>query len=223
MMPTLQLLGQSLAGVLLIVLGVSFGYKFFQASMFGKVTYWAGLEKVHWLFVPVTVFLTPVFVHTPAKENNLIKTRTAGWVHLFWGPIFFLTSLMLMVSGADLLKLPGTQAMNWLLTGGRSDIPPAITYQPPPPGALKLGEYKFPFLKRVRRTVFKLITADVFLDEKKKANPFDDSKKIKLWEEDEDDRREDELDRIKAEQQRAAQEQAAHPTPTPAPTPGRKK
>jgi len=221
MMPTLQLFGQSLAGVLLIILGASFGYKFYQASMFGKVNYWIGLEKVHWLFIPLTVFLTPVIVHTPPKDSNLIKTKTAGWVHLFWGPIFFLTSLMLVVSGADMLKLPGTQVMNWLLTGGRPDIPPAITYQPPAPGTLRLGEYKFPILKRMRRTFFKLITSEVFLDEKKKANPFDDSKKIKLWEEDDEDRREDELDRIKAEQQKAAQEQAAHPTP--APTPGRKK
>jgi hypothetical protein len=196
---TLQIFGSSLAGVLLMLLGVSFAYKFYQAALMGKVNYWAGLENVHWIFHPITVFITPLFVHTAPKETNLIKTRTAGWVHLLFGPFFFLTSLMMLVSGADMLHLPGTEAMNFVLTCGNPNIPRAITYQPP-------FTYKFPILKKARRTMFKLLTGDIYLDKNKKMNPFDDSKRIKLWDEDEEDIKEDEMDRAKEAQQAAQQE-----------------
>lgn len=212
MLPYLQTIGHALGGVLLFALGLSFGYKFIQASFMGRVNYWGGLERVHWLFHPVTMFVTPLFVHAAPRENNLIKTRTAGYVHLVWGPFFFFISLMLMVSGADYLGLPGTDVMNFVLTCGRKDIPPAITYEPP-------FTYKFPILKKARRTVFRMLTSDIYLDKNKTMNPFDDSKKVKLWEEDDEDRKEDELDRLrqaqkeppKGLQQQQAQPQQAHP------------
>lgn len=208
MMPILQTFGACLAGIILMILGISYGYKFFQAALMGKVNYWSGLEKVHWIFHPITIFVTPLFVHTAPKETNLIKSRTAGWVHLLFGPFFFLTSLMLLVSGADMLHLPGTDVMNFVLTcGGRKDIPQAIVYQPP-------FTYKFPILKKARRTLIRLLTGDIYLDKSKQMNPFDDSKKIKLYEEDEDDLREDELDRQKAAQKAA--EDAAKQAPPPA-------
>ena len=53
MLPYLQTIGKALGGVLLIALGLSFGYKFFQASCMGCVNYWSGLEKIHWLFIPI--------------------------------------------------------------------------------------------------------------------------------------------------------------------------
>jgi hypothetical protein len=113
----------------------------------------------------------------------------------------------MMVSGADYIGLPGTQFMNFVLTCGRSDIPPAITYQPP-------FTYKFPILKKARRTLLKLVTSDIYMDKKQQLNPFDDSKKIKLWEEDEEDRQEAEQERLKAERDaalKAAQQQQPPP------------
>ncbi|MBX9688748.1 MAG: hypothetical protein K2X27_18720 [Candidatus Obscuribacterales bacterium] len=168
MMPILH----TVAGILLMALGLSYGYKFFIASLMGKVNYWAGLEAFgvwnlfSWIFIPMTILVTPLFVHTAPKETNLIKSRTAGWVHLFWGPVFFMLSLLFLVSGADFLGLPGTQFMNLVLTGGRPDVPPAITYQPP-------FTYKFPILKRARKTVFKILTADIKRDKSKSLNAFE--------------------------------------------------
>jgi hypothetical protein len=209
-MPYLTNIGHVLGGILLMVLGLSFGYKFIEASFMGRVNYWGGLEKVHWLFHPITMFFTPFFVHTKPKDTNLIKTRTAGYVHLVWGPLFFLLSLMLMVSGADFLSLPGTAVMNFVLTCGRHDIPQAIVYQPPPANGM-LGTYKFPILKKARRTVFRLLTADIYMDKKKVLNTFEREGKdtrgftgSKLV-----DPEEEEEDRIEAEQERLRQQQQA--------------
>lgn len=166
--PALKVVG----GFLIFLLGLSFAYKFYLASFYGKVNYWSGLEAFgvwnmfSWIFIPLTVLVTPLFVHTPPRENNLIKSRTAGWIHLFWGPIFFLLSLLFVVAGADFMGLPGTQFMNLVLTCGRTDVPPAITYQPP-------FTYKFPILKKARRTIFKILTADIYMDKKKSLNAFE--------------------------------------------------
>ena len=208
----LQSIGHVLFGLFLIVLGISFGWKFIQASFLGKVNYWGGIEKVHWLFHPITIFVTPIFVHTPPSAKNLIKTRQAGYVHLFWGPIFFLTSLMLLVSGADFLGLPGTSAMNFVLTCGRSDIPPAITYQPP-------FTYKFPILKKARKTVIRLLTADILFKDKDKTTNLYSIKGYKpdtLIEEDEEDRQEA-ADMERKRQLFLQQQQAQHPQTAPVP------
>lgn len=190
-----------IGGILLFALGLSYGYKFFLASFLGKMHYWAGLEAFGWYFIPMTILITPLFVHTPPKETNLIKSRTAGWVHLFWGPVFFLLSLMMMVAGADFMGLPGTKFMNMVLTFGRTDVPPAITYQPP-------FTYKFPILKKARRTVFKLLTADIYFDKRKSLNAFEQGGRdvseysgAKLEDEEEEDRREAEEERQRALQQ----------------------
>lgn len=150
-------------GVLLICLGLIYAYKFFEASVFGKYTYWDGLRPFGWYFIPLTILVTPLLAIGKPSEKNLIRTKNAGWVHLIWGPAFFLLSLMMLVAGADFLKLPGTQLMNTVLTCGRHDIPPAITYQPP-------FTYKFPLLKKARKTVFKILTADIKTDKSKAIN-----------------------------------------------------
>lgn len=192
---------KTLGGAFLFVLGLSYGYKFFLSAIQGKVDYWAGLESFGWYFVPMTVLITPLLVHTPARDTNLIKTKTAGWVHLFWGPVFFLLSLMMMVAGADFMGLPGTKFMNMVLTFGRTDVPPAITYQPP-------FTYKFPILKKARRTVFKILTADIQFDKKKSLNAWEQNGRdvrefsgAKLEDEEEEDRREAEEERQRALQQ----------------------
>lgn len=173
-----------------MVLGIFYGYKFFLASFMGKMHYWAGLEAFGWYFVPMTVFVTPLLCFTAPSEKNLIKTRTAGWVHLFWGPVFFLLSLMMLVAGADFMGLEGTRFMNLVLTCGRTDVPPAITYQPP-------FTYKFPILKKARKTIFRLLTQDIYMDKKKSLNAWEKSGKdlsnydgSRIEDEDEEDRAE---------------------------------
>ena len=159
-------------GFLLIVLGFSYAIKFYQASFYGKVAYWSGLEAFgiwnffSWIFIPITNFLTPLLVHGQAKETNLIKIKTAGWIHLFWGPVFFLLSLMFVVAGADFMGLPGTRFMNFVLTCGNPAVPPAITYSPP-------FTYKFPILKKARKQLIKILTVNI---------PVDKSKTLNAWE-----------------------------------------
>ena len=70
---------------------------------------------------------------------------------------------MMLVAGADFMHLPGTQVMNFVLTAGRPGIPPAITYQPP-------FTYRFPLLKKARKTVFRILTADIKTDKSKSIN-----------------------------------------------------
>ena len=209
MLPWIKMFG----GALLFILGLSFGYKFIQASFVGRMTYWAGLEAFGWYFAPLTILVTPLFVHTPPKETNLIRTKTAGWIHLIWGPAFFLLSLMMLVAGADFMgqaagdnSAPGTKVMNLVLTCGRPDVPPAIVYQPP-------FTYKFPILRKARRTMFKLLTADIYMDKKKTLNQFErEGRDVrgfgggKLESEEEEEYREQEEERKKALQQ----QQQAH-------------
>lgn len=189
-------------GAMLFILGISYGYKFVIASFVGKMNYWAGLEAFGWYFAPLTILVTPLFVHTPPKETNLIRTKSAGWVHLVWGPVFFLLSLMMMVAGADFMgqavgnnTAPGTKVMNFVLTCGNPSVPPAIVYQPP-------FTYKFPILRKARRTVFKLLTSDIYMDKSKTLNQFEkegrDVREFgggKLESEEEEDAREAEEER----------------------------
>ncbi|MBY0358945.1 MAG: hypothetical protein K2W82_13150 [Candidatus Obscuribacterales bacterium] len=153
--PALQMVG----GAVVFIIGAIYAYKFFQAAIFGKVNYWAGLEQFGWYFAPLTTFITPLFCFTPDNGKSLIRTRHAAWVHLLWSPVFFLLGLAFMVAGADFMGLPGSSAMNAILTLGRNDVPPAITYAPP-------FSYKFPFLKKVRKSLFKLVTTDIPWDKK---------------------------------------------------------
>ena len=167
--PELQDPLQIAGGVLLMALGCSYAYKFFQASVFGKYLYWDGLRPFGWYFAPLTMFITPLMVHGKPSEKNLLKSKSAGWVHLFWGPAFFLASLMCLVSGADLAHLNGSQAMNFIVTcGNRPDIPPAITYSPP-------FNYRFPLLKKAGKKVFKILTADIKTDKSKSINALERS------------------------------------------------
>ena len=208
-------------GFLLIMLGFSYGYKFYQASFYGRVAYWSGLEDFgvwnlfSWVFIPITNFLTPLLVHGQSKESNLIKTKTAGWIHLFWGPVFFLLSLLFVVAGADFMGLPGTRLMNIVLTCGNPAVPPAITYSPP-------FTYKFPILKKARKQLFKILTADIYVDKNKSLNAWEKRGDIDLKEysggklDEEDD--EEEIQEKEAARQRAmmeAQQQRGVPASTP--------
>ncbi len=120
-------------GLLVLVLGCSFAYKCFQAAVLGKMTYWSG-------FLPLSVF-SPLFTHLPAAKNSLVKETSGLWVHLLMGPIFFIISILMLCAGADLVGLPGTDSLNYIINGGDQDAPLAVTYD-------KRYTFRFPFLVR---------------------------------------------------------------------------
>jgi hypothetical protein len=142
---------QVLLAILCLALGVSFAWKCIQAVFLGKVTYWSG-------FLPISL-ISPLFIHLPPGKNSLIKTTQSWWVHVTAGPIFFLVGLVLIATGADQLGMPGTDSINDILTLGRSDVPPAITFN-------KQDGYRFPIFVHAGDTVVKLLTQPVMTNEK---------------------------------------------------------
>jgi hypothetical protein len=143
-----------------------YAIKFWMASVFGKTDYWQGLEPFGWWFKPFTILITPFFCWTQASEKKLIRTMTGAWIHLYWGPVFFLASLMFMVAGADFMGLPGSSFMNTVLTFGGRTGKAAIVYTPP------FG-YKFPILKKARKVVFKFLTQDIYEDKSQSLNSWE--------------------------------------------------
>ncbi len=139
----------------LITLGISFGYKCVIATFVGRSSYWSG-------FLPVGI-VSPLFIHLPAGKNSLIKPVQGWWVHVLLGPIFFLCSLLCLASGADLVGLPGTQTVNFIMTFGREDVPPAITFS-------KGEGFKFPIVKRVQTALFKAVTKPVLEEQAERDN-----------------------------------------------------
>lgn len=153
-------------GFALFCLGLSFAWKFFQAAFLGKVAYWSGLEKFGFLFAPITLFISPLLCHLPYDpRKGLIQERQQLWVHLFFGPIFFMAALMCMTSGSDLMGLQGSKSLNLVLTLGRTDVPQCIVYSPP-------FNYRFPFAKKALKTVLKAMTIKV-PEDKSQGNAFE--------------------------------------------------
>ena len=109
------------AGALLIVLGLSFVYKGWQATVMGRCHYWSG-------FLPFTL-ISPWFIHIPPKENSLVKTREGLLCHMFIGPLLFLTAVFCLILGFDMVNLKGmgTEAANFILSAGNSSKPTSIT------------------------------------------------------------------------------------------------
>lgn len=161
-------------GFALFVLGISFAWKFVQAAFSGKVEYWAGLQHFGFLFSPITLFISPLFCHLPYNPNNsLIQMRQSLWVHLVFGPVFFIAALMCMCSGADLMGIPGSNSLNYVLTCGRSDVPPFILYSPPPETALfDMGQYRFPFVKKATKTILRFVTTVIPTNKKDSYNAY---------------------------------------------------
>lgn len=142
-------------GFSLFCLGVSFAWKFFNAAFLGKVAYWSGLEKFGFLFAPITLFISPMVIHLPYDtKKSLIHERQQLWVHLVFGPVFFVAALMCLTSGSDLMGLPGSTSLNTVLTLGRHDVPACIVYSPP-------FTYRFPFAKKATKVILKALTTKV--------------------------------------------------------------
>lgn len=161
------------SGFAILVLGLSFAWKFYQAAFLGRVAYWTGLEKFGFLFAPITLFISPMLCHLPYDpERSLIQERQQLWVHLFFGPVFFVSALMCMTSGFDLMNLPGSQSLNTILTLGRRDIPQCIVYTPPGEKQL-IGQYKFPFVKKATKIVLRALVTKVPEDKKNSYNAYE--------------------------------------------------
>lgn len=166
------------AGFSIFCLGISFAWKFFQAGFLGKVAYWSGLEKFQvgpgWLFfAPITYFISPLLCHLPYNpKNSLIHERQQLWVHLFFGPVFFVASLMCMTSGSDLMGIPGSNSLNTILTLGRSDVPQCIVYTPPGDTQF-FGTYRFPFAKKATKVVLRFLVTKVPEDKKNSYNAYE--------------------------------------------------
>lgn len=136
--------------VICILLGLSFGYKCLLAAFRGKISYWQG-------FLPITI-VSPFFTHLPAGKRSMIKVAEKWWVHVIFGPIFFLLSLGFLAAGADRLGMPGSASINWIMTaGGNPRIPAAIRYNS------KTG-YTFPFVERLSKAVIRLLETKPFKD-----------------------------------------------------------
>jgi hypothetical protein len=122
-------------GVVLVLLACSFGYKFFNACVLGKCTYWHG-------FLPITV-ISPLLVHVPPSKRSLVRTAEGVWVHVFMSPIFLVCFILCLVAGAEFLGLPGVKTMNTVLTRGAEGGPVAVTFD-------KHAGFRFPFLVRTK-------------------------------------------------------------------------
>jgi hypothetical protein len=107
-------------GVLVIVLGGSFAYKFFLACVLGKVSYWHG-------FLPITI-VSPLLTHLPSGEKSLVKKTQGIWVHIVMSPIFLICMVLCFAVGTDLTGLPGVQTLNWVLNGCDDSKPAAVQF-----------------------------------------------------------------------------------------------
>lgn len=138
--------GQIIAGVLIMILGVSFAWKAFQAMVKGKLKYWEG-------FLPFTL-ISLFTLHGPSGKRSLIKETEGLWVHMVMGPIYLITSVLVLCAGADIANLPGTMLLNTVLQGGKAGT--AISFD-------KHYGYKFPILARALPVFKKLFSSEADL------------------------------------------------------------
>lgn len=139
-------MSSTILGAALLLLGISFAYKCILAVFFGRTSYWEG-------FLPISI-ISPFFIHLPPGKRSLIKTAHAWWVHVTLGPVFFFVALLCLAAGADQLGLPGTESINYVLSLGRKDVPPAIVYE-------KESGYKFPILQKAGEAIYRGLTSPV--------------------------------------------------------------
>lgn len=141
--------GLIVIGVLVMILGVSFGWKAFQAMVKGKLKYWEG-------FLPFTL-MSLFTLHGPSGKRSLIKETEGLWVHIVMGPIYMITSVLVICAGADLANLPGTTTLNMVLNGGKAGT--AVSFD-------KHYGYKFPILARAYPVFKKLFSTESELKHK---------------------------------------------------------
>ena len=137
---------QIVLGVLVMILGVSFGWKAFQAMVKGKLKYWEG-------FLPFTL-ISLFALHGPSGKRSLVKETEGLWVHMVMGPIYLITSVLVICAGADLANLPGVSTLNLVLNGGKAGT--AVSFD-------KKYGYKFPIFARAQPIFKKLFSSEADL------------------------------------------------------------
>lgn len=142
-------------GYLMIVLGLSFCWKSFQAMVKGKMRYWDG-------FLPFTL-ISPFTLHLPAGKRSLVKETEGLWIHMLMGPIFMFCAILCIAGGADLANLPGTATLNLALNGGKVGTD-AITFD-------KHSGYRFPIMAKAGPIFKKMFASDLGISERDKMVP----------------------------------------------------
>ncbi|CAN5340690.1 hypothetical protein BH10CYA1_BH10CYA1_16240 [soil metagenome] len=139
-----------IVGIFLMVIGISFGYKAYQAGIQGRVMYWEG-------FLPFTL-ISPFLLHLPGGKKSLIKPAEGMWVHAVMAPIFLVLSVLCFAAGADYTGLPGVATLNVAMNGfkwGRSD---SVIFN-------RRTGYQFPIIPRAGKQLAKIFGGKIHEDE----------------------------------------------------------
>lgn len=140
-------------GGILILLGLSFCYKFWTAAVTGRCYYWSG-------FLPLTI-ISPWFIHLPPGKNSLIKQREGMLCHIIIGPLFFVSAVFCLMLGCDLVGLPGSKAVNIVLSGGDETKPATVVWEP--------GRgYRFPVMGKASKKIKKIFNKQINLKDDQK-------------------------------------------------------
>lgn len=153
MIPTMSTPVALMVGILLIIIGISFGYKAYLAGIQGKCMYWSG-------FLPFTL-ISPFVMHLPAGKNSLVKPAEGLWVHAIMAPLFLVLCILTIAAGADYAGLPGVSSLNIALNGfkwGRAD---SVVFN-------RRTGYQFPIIARSGKQLGKIFGAEIGLKEKDK-------------------------------------------------------
>ncbi|HEY9678407.1 MAG TPA: hypothetical protein V6C76_10380 [Drouetiella sp.] len=133
-------------GIFLMVLGISFAFKAYQAGIQGRCMYWSG-------FLPLTL-ISPFLLHLPSGKKSLVKPAEGMWVHAVMAPIFLVLSILMFAAGADFTGLPGVATLNVAMNGfkyGRSD---SVVFN-------RRTGYQFPFIARGSKQLAKLFGSKI--------------------------------------------------------------
>jgi len=136
------------AGLVLMLLGISFFYKAAIAVLRGSMPYWAG-------FLPLTI-ISPFLIHLPPGKNSLVKTTDGMWIPTVMAPLFFSVGFFCFLAGAEYAGLPAVEATNTALSGGKVGKP-LLTFN-------KSSGFAFPLLARSSPQLNKMMQTNIQID-----------------------------------------------------------
>ncbi|MBS1954653.1 MAG: hypothetical protein JST89_10720 [Cyanobacteria bacterium SZAS-4] len=139
-------------GILLMVLGISFGYKAYQAGIQGRCMYWEG-------FLPFTL-ISPFLLHLPSSKKSLVKAAEGMWVHAVMCPVFAVIGVLCLAAGADYTGLPGVSTLNVAMNGFKWGGPISVVFN-------RRTGYTFPIIPRAGKQLAKIFSGKIHEDEDK--------------------------------------------------------
>jgi hypothetical protein len=128
-------------GIVVVLLGLSYGYKGWNAMVLGHFYYWSG-------FLPATL-VSPWLIHLPPGKRSLVKKKEGMLAHMVIGPSFMLCCILFICAGSDLLGLPGTKNLNLVINGFNQAAPTSISFDE------NTGRYAFPIVNKSWNKVYK--------------------------------------------------------------------